>query len=72
MSVKGLVKDLMILSIIISLITFTAYTLYAYFTTLDVKYLYLGLLLGVLTLFGALARYRWLFDYIKTLFDKWR
>ncbi len=64
MSVKGFYKDMLILSTLVGLIISAVYTLYFYFTTNDVKYLYFGLLFTFLATFGALARYRFVIDYI--------
>jgi hypothetical protein len=71
-SVKGFLKDLAILSAIIWVIFFSGFMLYLYFTTDDPELLYLGVFLLFIGVFGALARYRYIIDYVWTLLRKWR
>ena len=72
MSVKGFTRDLMFLSVIISLIIVSGFTLYNYFTTYDTNFLIWGLIAVILTVFSAISRYRFLIDYVWTLFKRWR
>lgn len=72
MSVKGFLKDSMILSVIIFVIFISGVMLYLYFTTHDPELLYLGVCLLFIGIFGALARYRYIVGYVWTLLKKWR
>jgi hypothetical protein len=70
MSVKGFIKDYMILSVMVSLIIGSIMTLYQYFTTHDEISLYMGLVFIFLIVFGAIARYSFLLDYVWTLLKR--
>ncbi|MEJ2272134.1 MAG: hypothetical protein P8X91_06590 [Candidatus Bathyarchaeota archaeon] len=61
----------MILGAIASLIFGSVITLYIYLTTYDTKALILGLILTFLAVFGAYARYRFLFDTVWKLWKQW-
>ena len=56
MSVKGFTRDLMFLSVIISLIIVSGFTLYNYFTTYNTNFLIWGLIAVILTVFSAISR----------------
>ena len=71
MSVRGFMRDLMILGAIACLIFGSVITLYFYLTTYDTKALILGLILIFLAVFGGFARYRFLFDTVWTLLKRW-
>jgi hypothetical protein len=72
MSVKGFYRDLILLSVTIGSIIGLIITLYYYFTTYDETSLYLGLGFLLLMAFGAFARYRFVIDYVWTLWKRWR
>ena len=65
MSVRGFYRDIILLSVFLSLIFVV--TLYQYYATGDETSLYLGLALVGLIVFVAFARYRFVVDYIGTL-----
>ena len=71
MSIKGFLKDLTILNALVSLFFVSGIILYYYFTTYDPKFLVIDLFLAFIGVFGALARYRFLVDYVWTLLKKW-
>ncbi len=72
MSVKGIYRDMLILSTLVFLIVLSVFILYNYFLTYDLKFLYIGLFLIFATVFGALARYRFVIDYLWTLLKRLR
>jgi hypothetical protein len=72
MSVKGFYRDIILLSVMVSLIIGSIITFYYYFTTHDETSLYMGLVFIFVIVFGAIARYRFLIDYVGTLFKRWR
>jgi hypothetical protein len=43
-----------------------------YFQTSDVRLLYLGLTVIVISVFGVIARYFYVIDYIWTLLKSWK
>ena len=71
MSVKGFLRDIMFLNIIIALVFITVLTFYIYFTTNDAMYLVWGLITAFLTVLGGFARYRFLVDYLWYLWKRW-
>ena len=72
MSLERAYKDYLILSLIVAIPLVLIGIFYRYFTTHDVRLLYLGIIVLVILLFGALARYRFFVDYVLTLLRKWR
>ena len=72
MSVKGFIKDMLILDATIASFLLAIITLYQYFSTSDEKMLYLGLFAIFMTFLGILVKYRFLIDYVWTLMKKWR
>ena len=72
MSVKGVIRDLLILSTLIALLVTIVVLAYSYFASRDAKFLYIGLFVGCLLILGAIARYRFVIDYVWTLLKKWR
>lgn len=71
MSVKGFLRDLTTLTVIVGSIIFSGFTLYSYFTTHDTTLLYVGLVLIFVAVFGALARYVYIVDVVWALLKKW-
>jgi hypothetical protein len=69
---KGLYRDLTILSIVVFLLAASGFTLNSYMTTFGYKYLVIGLVMAGLGVLGAIARYRFVWDYLWTLWKKWR
>jgi len=72
MSVKGVIKDLLYLYVMVALIVVSILTLILYFTSYDESVLYGGLILIGLIVFAAIAKYRFWVDTIMTLVRKWR
>ena len=72
MRVRGFYRDIILLSVFLSLIFVSVVTLYQYYTTGDETSLYLGFALVGLIVFVAFARYRFVVDYIGTLWKKWK
>jgi hypothetical protein len=72
MSVKQAYKDFLTLTTILGLIVVLAVVFYEYFQTNNVRMLYLGIVIVLLIALGTIARYRYVVDYIWTLFKKWR
>ena len=71
MSVKGFLRDSMLLNIIIALVFITFFTFYRYFATNDSNYLFWGLVTAFLAVLGGFARYTFLVDYLWTLWKRW-
>lgn len=72
MSLKGVYKDFMLLALLVGIPTLAGVIFYQYLTTNQTEYLYLGVAVIFFMILGVIARYFFLFDYVKTLFDKWR
>ncbi len=72
MSLKGAYRDLLTLSLIISIPIILIITFYLYFTSYDTNFLYIGLAVAMFLVLGAIASYRFTLDYVKTLFEKWK
>jgi uncharacterized membrane protein len=72
MSLSGAHKDFMLLALIVGLPILAAVVFYQYLTTNQTEYFYLGVATIFFMILGVIARYFFLFDYVKTLFDKWR
>jgi hypothetical protein len=72
MSVKQAYKDLLTLSAIIGLPLILIVVIYQYFQTNDDKLLYLGIAIVLISVFGVIAVYRYVLDYVKTLFERWK
>ena len=72
MSIKGLAKDLLTLGLLIFIPIILVASIYFYFTTNDATYLYLGMVIAVIMVLGAIARYRYFADYVLTLIRKWK
>jgi hypothetical protein len=72
LSLERAYKDYLILGLIIFIPALLIGIFYRYFTTHDVRLLYLGVIVLVIMLFGVLARYRFFVDYVLTLLRKWR
>jgi hypothetical protein len=72
MSIRQAYKDLLTLSVIIGLPVILIVVFYQYFQTNDEKLLYLGIAIVLISVFGVIARYRYVLDYVKTLFESWR
>ena len=72
MSLKGLVRDLLTLGLLIFIPVILVASFYFYFTTNDATYLYLGIVIAVILVLGAIARYRYFADFVLTLIKKWK
>lgn len=72
MSVKQVIKDFILLGALSGSIIVLVFVLYQFFQTGDVKMLYFGCFVVLFIVLGALARYRYVTDYIWTLFKSWR
>lgn len=71
MSVRGFLRDVMLLNIISALVLIAVFTFYVYFTTNDANYLVWGLIVAFLAVLGGLARYTFLVSYLWTLWKRW-
>ncbi len=72
LSLKQISKDLLVLSAIISLVVALIGILILYIQSHDANLLYMGLIIAFIIVFGVVARYRFILDYIKTLFERWK
>jgi membrane associated rhomboid family serine protease len=72
MSVKGALRDFLVLGALIAGLIVFIISVYEYFVTNKVEFLYVGLSLVIITVLGALVRYRFLVDYLGPLLKKWR
>ena len=72
MSVKGVIKDLLYLYVMVALIVVSILTLILYFTSYDETFLYMGLVFILLIVFGSIARYRFWVDTVGPLWKRWR
>ena len=71
MSVRGFLRDTMLLNVIIALVFIAVFTFYYYFTTNDVKFLVWGLIAAFFAVLGGFARYRFLVDTVWRLWKRW-
>jgi hypothetical protein len=69
MSLKQMYKDVLTLGAIIGLIIIIIGVFYQYFTAHDTYLLYIGIIITLLMILGTLARYGFVIDYVKTLFE---
>ena len=72
MSVKGAYRDWLTLGLAIGIPIALIMTVWSYLTTHDERTLYFGIVAIAFMVFGVIARYRFVVDYIWTLFKKWR
>ncbi len=71
MSIEGAYKDWLILGLIIGIPLILIGSFYTYFVSHDIKFLYFGIIIVVVSLFGAYAKYRFFVDYILALLRHW-
>jgi hypothetical protein len=72
MSLRQAYKDYLTLFASFGLIIMLILVFYQYLQTNDEKMLYFGLAIVLLAVFGVIARYRFVLDYVKTLFESWK
>ncbi len=72
MSLSGAYKDFMLLGLMVGIPILAVIVFYQYLTTNQTEYFYMGIAIIFFMVLGVTARYFFLFDYVKTLFDKWR
>ena len=72
MSIKQAYKDYFTIIAMFGICIVIIGTFYQYLLTSDVKMLYIGVGAILIIVFGTIARYRFVVDYIWTLLKSWR
>ena len=72
MSIRQAYKDYLTLGAIFVIVIVLVQAFYHYFLTNDIKMLYIGVGMILVIVFGTIARYRFVVDYIWTLLKSWR
>ena len=72
MSIRQAYKDYLTITTIFGVAVLLVILFRQYFQTSDVRLLYLGLTVIVISVFGVIARYFYVIDYIWTLLKSWK